>query len=114
MQLALYFCLVSFGVLVTNAFARQIAGKLMQVKREGQTLLTTHLLVTPDLFLHCVLGLHGRWSKQRKRPQTTRRADTEPTLRLVTRLTLVPECFQFPPERHPVFLVVPTLRAFLS
>lgn len=58
MQLAFYFCLVSVGMLVTNAFARYVAGKLVQLKRERQTLLTRHLPVPPDLFQHCVLRRH--------------------------------------------------------
>ena len=44
---------------MANAFARYVAGKFVQFERQRQTLFTSHLLVTPDLLLQCVLGFHS-------------------------------------------------------
>jgi len=76
MRLAFHFRLVSLGILVTDAFARHAARKFMQFERQRQALLTSHLLITPDLPLQCVLGLHSFKVTQGKGPKAISREDS--------------------------------------
>jgi len=46
------------GMLVTNAFARHIAGEFVQFKRQRQPLFARHLAVAVDLGLQCGLRRH--------------------------------------------------------
>lgn len=44
---------IGFWMLAANSFARDFAGHFVQIKRDGQPLLSTHAPIALDLFLQC-------------------------------------------------------------
>ena len=67
-QKLLHLRVIGVGMLRADAFARDVAGQLMQIQRDGQPLFAAHFAVTLNLKIQCRLRLSNNY-----RPYSLRR-----------------------------------------